>query len=504
MAFPSLLSVRKIKISWRVCFHGWKQFRSSRLAAGLAFSWQEFPEFLDVVESMDLMANVGFLVGHSALRRFVMGASASDATASKSQLAAMVRSLDLAIRAGALGFSSSKSSTQFDGDGLPTPPNFASDAELIALARVCGSHPGTSLEYIPASAAWGFDEEDLLLMAAMSRAARRQVNWNTVLLQYPGKPDIQDRHLDSADVGAGDGATIVPMMIPHNFRVRTDLLQSDVGFRTQPGFEELFDLAPDERLAKLKSPEVRANLKTRMDRSEVWSAVVFRSGMGELVVSDVGPLDMQRYVGRTVSDIAGDRGGDVLDVIFDLATESSLDIGFTRHVVPVATPEERALRRRVLRDPRVVLGASDGGAHLRGVINVEYSTASFAELVRDDDIFTVEELVQEFTDIPARLYGLKGRGRLQPGACADVVVFDPESIGASPVSLRSDLPGGAPRLFSSGVGIESVVVGGEEVVRRGAFTERRPGQLLRSGRDSSTVPRNQLRRRRRMANSSAS
>ena len=125
------------------------------LAAGLSFRWQEFPEFLDVVESMDLMVNVGFLVGHSALRRFVMGESASCDTASKKQLALMVHNLDEAIRAGALGFSSSESSTQFDGEGRPTPPNFASDAELIALARVCGSHPGTSLEYVPVSAGLG-------------------------------------------------------------------------------------------------------------------------------------------------------------------------------------------------------------------------------------------------------------------------------------------------------------------------------------------------------------
>ena len=161
---------------------------------------------------------------------------------------------------------------------------------------------------------------------------------------------------------------------------------------------------------------------------------------------------LQYLVGRSVSDLAAERGTPVLDTIFDLAVEANLDIGFARHTVPVATAEQRALRRRVLRDPRLVLGASDGGAHVRGVINAEYSTASFAELVRDDDVFTVEELVQEFTDVPARLYGLTDRGRIEAGAHADVVVFDPETINTSPVSLRHDLPGGATRLFSRGRG----------------------------------------------------
>jgi N-acyl-D-aspartate/D-glutamate deacylase len=155
----------------------------------------------------------------------------------------------------------------------------------------------------------------------------------------------------------------------------------------------------------------------------------------------------------------------------------------------VATPEQRALRRRVLRDPRLVLGASYGGAHVRGVINAEYSTASFAELVRDDDVFTVEELVQEFTDLPARLYGLTDRGRLEVGAHADVVVFDPQTIDTSPVSLRHDLPGGATRLFSRGLGIDAVLVGGIVVARDGDFTDARPGHLLRSGRDTYTPDR---------------
>jgi N-acyl-D-aspartate/D-glutamate deacylase len=206
-------------------------------------------------------------------------------------------------------------------------------------------------------------------------------------------------------------------------------------------------------------------------------------------VSDVGHAHLQPLVGRSVSDLAAERNTTVLETIFDLAVDARLDIGFARHTVPVATAEQRALRRRVLRDPRLVLGASDGGAHVRGVINAEYSTTSFAELVRDDDVFTVEELVQEFTDVPARLYGLTDRGRLEPGAHADVVVFDPDAIDTSPVSLARDLPGGATRLFSYGVGIDRVLVGGTVVVADGAFAEARPGRLLRSGRDTHTPDR---------------
>jgi N-acyl-D-aspartate/D-glutamate deacylase len=469
------------------------------LTQGLTFGWSTFPEFLDVVERSALAINVGFLVGHSALRRFVMGERASSDVATTDDLARLQMLLGEAIAAGGLGFSSSKSRTQLDGDGRPTPPNFAADDELVGLSAVTGEYPGTSLEYIPESAAYGFDEGgcDLAVMSAMSCAADRQVNWNTVLLRYPGKPDIQDLQLASADVGDAHGATIVPMIIPHNFRVRTDFLDSDTGFRSQPSFRELFTLARDERWRVLRQPEMRAALERGLEDDTTWPAVSFRGALGDHVVSDVGDPRLQPVVGRPVSDLAVERHATVLDTIFDLAVEANLDIGFVRHTVPVATAEQRALRRRVLRDRRLVLGASDGGAHVRGVINAEYSTASFAELVRDDDVFTVEELVQEFTDVPARLYGLTDRGRLAVGAHADVVVFDADAIATSPVSLAHDLPGGAARLFSYGVGIDAVLVGGAIVARNGALTEARPGRLVRSGRDTHTPDRSTARDRHR-------
>jgi len=185
-----------------------------------------------------------------------------------------------------------------------------------------------------------------------------------------------------------------------------------------------------------------------------------------------------------VAELAATAGASVLDVMLDLAVTSELDVGFVRHLVPTGTAAERAKRAQVLRDPRVVLGASDGGAHLRGVLNVEYSTASFAELVRQEQVFALEELVHEFTEVPARLYGLTGRGRISEGFVADLVLFDPERIAASAVHMVRDLPGGAARLDSHGVGIESVIVAGAEVVHHGRFTGARPGRVLRSGTDS--------------------
>jgi N-acyl-D-aspartate/D-glutamate deacylase len=456
------------------------------LSEGVTFAWHTFAEYLDVVARRVPMINLGFLAGHSALRRMVMGEAASARTATADELARMQAQLAADLAAGALGFSSATAATHRDGDGVPTPPTFATTDELVTLAGVCRDFPGTSVEFIPASSAYGFTQEEYDLLAAMAVTSGRAVNWNTVLLDYPAIPDIHERQLASADVGAAAGGVVVPMMIPHNFRVRTDLLESDVGFRSLPAFEPLFALPPAERVRALADPDVRRRLHDSLADAPIGTTAMFRDSLPELVVSDSGAEATRHAVGRPVTDLSAAAGTSILDTILDLAVASRLEIGFVRHLVPTITAEQRAKRAAVLRDPRVVLGASDGGAHLRGVINAEYSTASFAELVRDEAIFSVEELVHEFTEVPARLYGLTGRGRLQEGFHADMVIFDPARIAASPVEMIRDLPGGAARLSSSGEGITSVIVSGEEVVRDGHLTGRTGGHVLRGGIDSAS------------------
>jgi len=467
------------------------------LEQGISFRWRGFGEFLDVVEQAGVAVNVVFLAGHSALRRSVLGPRASSSPASAAETDEMCRALDAALAAGALGFSSSTATTQKDGDGVPTPPNFATHDELVSLASVCRGHPGTSLEFIPASAARGFDDAELSLMARMSVAGGAPLNWNTVLLNYPAIPDIHERQLRSFDAGAQAGGCVVPMIVPHNFRVRTDFLDSDVGFRPIAAFDDVFRADVEGRVRALSDPDVRSRLAKAMADLPSGSAAMFRDALPDLMVSDTGVPALQPLVGRRVADIARERSTSVIDAIFDLAVEAKLDIGFVRYTFPSDDPVRRAVRAQVLRDPRLVLGASDGGAHVRGVVNVEYSTASFQELVRDDQVFSIEELVQELSDVPARLYGLRGRGRLTPGAWADVVVLDPSTVRSSDVSLARDLPAGAARLFSTGVGIDHVLVNGRVIVSQGAFTGAMPGRVLRSGRDTGPITTDWLLARRR-------
>ena len=141
----------------------------------------------------------------------------------------------------------------------------------------------------------------------------------------------------------------------------------------------------------------------------------------------------------------------------------------------------------MLRDPRVVLGASDAGAHMDMMVGADFPTSCLGELVREKGVFTLEELVHQFTEVPARLYGLRDRGTLTEGAWADIVVLDPDKVEAGPPHTIRDLPAGAPRLVTESAGIHRVLVAGTEIAVDGEITDARPGHLIRSGRDTETV-----------------
>jgi N-acyl-D-aspartate/D-glutamate deacylase len=325
-------------------------------------------------------------------------------------------------------------------------------------------------------------------MAAMSARADRHLNWNTVMING-AEPDLWRRQLSLSDRARERGGWIVNQAIPHNFRTRTDFLDAELGFRNLPGWDGLFARPPHERVRALADPEVRRELRHHLAVAVNPFATLYREGFGRIVVNDVDdPGRFGHLVGRTLGSLAAERGVDPVDVACELAVETELGIGFCRFAFADDDAAVQEARQTVLRDPRVLLGASDGGAHLDGTVNTEYPTASFAELVRQRGWFTVEELVHQLADVPARLYGLHDRGRVAPGMRADLVVFDPATIAPGPAILAHDLPGGARRFVAKAEGIDRVLVAGTEVVAGGELTGATPGSLLRSGRDSVTVP----------------
>jgi N-acyl-D-aspartate/D-glutamate deacylase len=447
------------------------------LEAGPDWDWRTFGEYLDRVDGT-LGVNAGFLVGHSTLRRLVMGEAAHDA-ATPEQIAAMATRARAAMREGALGFSSSWGEAHTDGDGAPVPSRCATREELLALAAAAGEVPGTTLEFI---AAMGEIPDDRIeLMADMSLAANRPLNWN--LLGSLSPTEVYEQQLTSCDRAAEKGARVVALALPDLMRMRAGRVLDDL-----PGWRDVVQQSPDDRRRAIIDPAVRARLHEG-------AAEAARRGLGaiarpELLEIADAPPGREHLVGRSVADVAAERGADPIDVLIDVVLPDRLPLTMVfPSLVPSLGRSDAAWEARgaVWRDERTVLGGSDAGAHADLMCHANYTTALLGESVRERGLFTLEAAVRELTEVPARLYGLRERGRVAEGWFADLVVFDPSTVGTGPTSVRHDFPAGAERLYNEGVGIAHVFVNGEEAVAGGAFTDARTGELLRSGVSTETV-----------------
>jgi N-acyl-D-aspartate/D-glutamate deacylase len=428
--------------------------------------------------------NAGFMVGHCALRRYVMGADAIGSKATPDQVAEMVRLLHESIDAGGLGFSTTLSSTHSDGDGQPVASRHAGTDELLALCAAIGDHEGTFLEGAFQGGLDTFSDEEIDLVAAMTAAAGRSINWNvlTVDSTVPGRVP---RQLSAADAAAARGGRIValtmPVLVPMNMSFGTFCALWLI-----PGWGDVLRLPPAEKRAALADPAVRARMVAQASSEE---AGVFRrlAGWGRYVIGDTYAPANAGLSGRVVEDIARERGVEPFDALVEIVAADD----FRTVLWPMPTdndPDSWALRQEVWDDPRVMLGGSDAGAHLDRMCGSSYTTRLLADCLRGRRLTSLERAVQMITQEPAALFGLVGRGTIAPGNHADLVLFDPEAVGSEDARLVEDLPGGSARLTAGSRGVTRVWVGGVATVADSAATGATPGRVLRSGRDTVTVP----------------
>ena len=453
------------------------------LRAGLDWGWTSFADWLDRLDG-HLGVNAGFLVGHSALRRAVMGEDAIGSTADARQVAAMQQLLRSSLAAGALGLSSSQAPTHNDGAGDPVPSRSADTSELLALASTVRDQPGTTLELIVAGCLNRFSDEEIDLMASMSQAADRPLNWN-VLAVSALDPEGWQYQLHASDVASGRGAHVVALTMPHLMRIRLSFLSGFV-LDALPGWGDVISLPVAERLVALRDPDVRHRLDAGAHSPEA-GVLAGLANWKVLEVAEAFAPQNKAYEGRNIGDVARELGRDPFDVLLDIVCADELQTGL-RPPAFGNNDQDWAERARAWHDDRTIIGASDAGAHLDMMCGAIYSTSLLGDGVRERQLIRLEEAVRQLTSVPARLYGLRDRGVLSEGARADIVVFDPAAIGHGPERTRNDLPGGASRLYADAVGVEHVLVNGTEIVRRGELTGALPGQLLRSGRDTTTVP----------------
>ena len=452
------------------------------LEAGLDWDWRSFADYLSRFDG-NLGVNAGFLVGHCAIRRIVMGEDAVGGRPSPEQLDAMTTLLAESIEAGGLGFSSSQAYSHSDGDGQPVPSRAADLDEMLALCEVVSHYPGTTLEFITDGCLNGFSDEEIERMAQMSRIAQRPLNWN-VLSVDARDPERIPHQLRASDRAAEVGGRVVALTMPTIVGMNMKL-GSYCALWLLPGWKDVLEQPLADAMQQLRDPEVRRMMNERAHSKE--AGVVGRlSGWGGYRIGDTISPANDGLSGRLIRDIAAERGTSDFDTLLDIALADDL-----RTVLwPSASdddPNSWKLRAELWEDPRILIGGSDAGAHLDRMCGAPYPTAFLADCVRGRRLIPMETAIRLMTQAPASLFGLRDRGTVRQGAFADLMVFDPATVDAGPIRMSDDLPGNNERLVADAVGVEHVFVGGVEIVRGGEGTGARPGTLLRSGRDTDTV-----------------
>ena len=454
----------------------------SALEAGLPWDWTSFADWLSRLDGR-LAVNAGFLCGHSALRASIMHGAAAERAATSDEVERMVGLLHQSLQVGALGFSSSQTVNHNDGDGRPVPSRFATADELLTLAGAVAAHPGTSVEWISSGVLNGFTEDEVNLLCGLSLASNRPVNWNALGVTAT-EPQAHWERLDASTVAASRGASVVALAVPVAVSTRLSFLHGFI-LDGLPGWKEVLSLPEGQRMTALLDPAVRSRLAA--------GAVAPEAGLlRELVdwdrvtVSETFSPDTAAFEGWDGRKLARSSGKTALDAILDIVVADRLRTGL--QTAPLGDDAETwRMRAETWSDPRVVIGGSDAGAHLDILCGAVTSSVHLGTNVRERGLLSLEQAVHQLTDIPARLYGLRGRGRVTPGYWADLMIFDPATIGPGVIRTVADLPAGASRLYSDGVGVAHVLVNGTPIVSGGELSGDEPGTLLRAGRDTDTV-----------------
>ncbi len=451
------------------------------LRASADWGWSTFADYLSRFEGT-LAINAGFLVGHSAIRRHVMGPAAVEREATRAELDRMKDLVRESIRGGALGFSTTLSPSHNDLEGVPVPSRHASREEVMELYSVISEFEGTTAEIIPCV---DFTADTFQLMTDVSLAAQRPVNWNAISVGRgtPVEMEQVEARLAATDYARARGAEVIALALVQSPTLRINLVSGFI-FDGLAGWAPFFQLPMDARMATLRDPAGRADLKAKADAGT--GNFQNLAKWDRLRVEEVFCDANRKYVGRSISDIAADEGRDAFDVFADIALADDLRTTF----MPLPAEENLQMfqaRAKLWNDDRTVVGASDAGAHLDMIDTFAMATHFLETSVRKFPVATLEQAIHQLTEKAAKLVGLRDRGVLKEGYFADIVILDEDKVARGDVHTRVDMPAGGARLYADAQGIGHVIVNGREVIRDNQYLGVPAGAVIRPGKDTYTV-----------------
>ena len=444
---------------------------SEAMDAGIDWTWTTFPEFLTAVDGLPKGINYAGYVGHSALRTYAMGERAFDKAATEDDLRAMERELREALSAGAMGFTTSRSPSHETPDRRPVASRVANWDEVRRLVGVMGEMNAGIFEI----AGERFNDPAGLRdyhvrLRDLAVETGRPITWG--LFSRREDPTLWRTYIALLEETARAGGRMFAQV---HSRALTVVLsfKTNLPFDRLPVWKELRALPLEEQKRRLRDPELRSRLvaaaRERDERRPIGAEARAASYDWIFVMdSPTGPY-------RSVADVARERACDPVEAMIDLALERDLDRFFLQ---PIAN-EDQDHALELIKHPRTAVTFSDSGAHVSQIMDASLQTHLLAHWVRDKQALTLEQAVRMLSFDNATHWGFADRGLIREGFAADLVVFDPATVGPEMPEVAQDLPAGARRLVQRSRGFAATVVNGETVLRDGKHTGALPGRLLR-------------------------
>ena len=443
------------------------------MQAGIEWSWETFPEFLDTVDELPKGINYAGYIGHSAIRTYVMGERAFTERASTDELGRMCDIAEEGVRAGAIGFSTSRTPNHVTADDLPVASRVADWEEVRAIVSAVG-RTGRGLFEIAGEQA-GRDPDRLreyhVRLRDLAVDSGVVQTWGMFSSRFA--PDHWRPYFGLLEETAAAGGRMF-------VQVHSRALNTMLSFKTQMPFDrwdlwsDIRALSLDDQKRQLRDPDLRKRLVEIANRE---------APKNRIVGVEARPPDydhlyvMDSMVGeqRLLKDVAGERGVNPVTLMIDL----SLETDFNQFFCQPAANENQDHVLEMMKHPRSVVTFSDSGAHVSQIMDSSLQTHLLSHWVREKEAMTLEEAVRELTCVPATYWGMHDRGLIREGLNADLVVFDPKTVAPRMPEVVNDLPSGATRLKQVANGIRHSIVNGEVFLTDNEHTGSTSGRLFR-------------------------
>ena len=474
-------------------FHDMEAVPKSAMRKGVDFTWNSIPEYLDAL-GRNRGVNTGALIGHSGVRRFVMGEACQERAATPEEIEAMKDLVREGMMAGAMGFSTAN----FAGGGVPNfgvvvPSSLATEEETFGLGSVLGEL-GTGVFQVSGGAPGG-TYAPALFSQELSRRTGRPAMYN-LLSQEINKPDEWKEHLKLIEEGFKSGAraygSAVATLAGPIFNLRQgmdstedeDLISPGIVFEGMPTWDSVMAQPVQERARSLRDLEVRKALS--QEAVETPGEHRYTMGLAKREMSFNRRWDLvqvfmaheernRKHEGKSIAQLADEQGKGIMDAFLDLTQDEDFETQF--QIIDRNTDVES--QRQILGSPYSVIGTTDGGSRPDKQDRFEYSTHLLSHWVREEKILSLEDAVYRMTGKTAMMHDLHDRGVIAPGKAADITIFDPDTIASKPRVPVHDLPDGSIHVKRDAVGIDYVIVNGEVLLEGGEHTGALPGQVLR-------------------------